>query len=172
MITFITINGFGQDINVDNLLGKKETRTEIYNAILNNHELMQDFMNSAKGNQHAMMMMNQNNQMMNQKDDSEGNNEHQVMGQNQMMGKNKGNRMMGSANTNDNENDNSNMGYDKMMNQMMNNPNQMQGFMTNMMNTYGQDSTFVNNMAKIMASHPQLMKRAMHDYNKSSTMGK
>ena len=41
----------------------------------------------------------------------------------------------------------------------------MQGFMTSMMNTYGQDSTFVNNMAKIMAGNPQLMNRAMHDYN-------
>jgi len=166
MVAFITLSSYKQDDKVDQLLQNQNTRKEVFNKILNNRELMIDFMNAMHGDQQAMMMWNQNyRHMQNNKTDTNDN--YSMRGHNNMMGRYNGNHMMGSANTNDN----SYMGYGPMMNQMMNNPNQMRGFMTNMMNTYGQDSTFVNNMAKIMANHPQLMNRAMHDYNQNDTMG-
>lgn len=170
MIAFITLSSYKQEGKVDQLLQKQDTRKEVFNKILNNHELMTDFMNAMHGNQHAMTMWNQNYRHM-QNNGTDTNNNYSMMGHNNMMGRYNGNHMMGSANTNDNDNDNSYMGYGPMMNQMMNNPNLMREFMTNMMSTYGQDSTFVNNMAKIMANNPQLMNRAMHDYNQNGTMG-
>jgi hypothetical protein len=170
MIAFITLSSYTQKDNVDQLLQKQDSRKEVFNKILNNRELMIDFMNAMHGNQHAMTMWNQNYRHM-QNNRTDTNNNYSMMGQNNMMGRYNGNNMMGSANTNDNDNDNSYMGYGQMMNRMMNNPNLMQGFMTNMMSTYGQDSTFVNNMATIMANNPRLMNRAMHDYNQNGTMG-
>ncbi len=168
MIAFITLSSYKQDDKVDQLLQKQDTRQEVFNKILNNRELMFDFMNAMHGNQQAMMMWNRNYRHM-QNNSTDTNTNYSRMGHNQMMGRYNGNHMRGSANTNND--DNYNMGYGQMMNQMMNSPNLMRGFMTNMMNTYGQDSTFVNNMAKIMADHPKLMNRAMHDYNQNSTMG-
>jgi len=168
MIAFITLSSYKPDNKVDQLLQNKNTRKEVFNKIMNNRELMIDFMNAMHGNQQAMMMWNQNYRHM-QNNGTGTNNNYSMMGGNSMMGGYYGNHMRGSANTNNN--DNSTMGYGPMMNQMMNNPNLMRGFMTNMMNTYGQDSTFVNNMAKIMANHPELMNRAMHDYNQNGTMG-
>ncbi len=169
-IAFITLSSYKQQDKIDQLLQKQDTRQEVFNKILNNRELMIDFMNAMHGNQQATMMWNRNHRHM-QNNRMDTTNNYSMMGHNSMMGGYYGNHMMGSANTNDNDNHNSTMGYGPMMNQMMNNPNLMREFMTNMMNTYGQDSTFVNNMAKIMANHPQLMNRAMHDYNQNGTMG-
>ena len=42
------------------------TRNEIFNTIMNSHEYMADFMKAANNNEHARMMMQKNNQMMNQ----------------------------------------------------------------------------------------------------------
>ena len=170
MIAFITLSSYTQKDNVDQLLQKQDTRKEVFNKILTNRELMLDFMNAMHGNQNAMTIWNQNYRHM-QNNGTDTNNNYSMMDHNNMMGRYNGNQMMGSANTNDNDNDDSYMGYGPMMNQMMNNPNLMRGFMTNMISTYGQDSTFVNNMAKIMANNPQLMNRAMHDYNQNGTMG-
>jgi hypothetical protein len=171
MIAFITLSSYTQKDNVDKLLQKKDTRNEVFNKIMNNRELMLDFMNAMHGNQHAMTMWNQNNSHM-QNNGTETNNSYSMMGNGSMMGGSYGNQMMGSTGTNNKGNNNSYMGYGQMMNQMMDNPQLMQGFMTSMMNTYGQDSTFVNNMAKIMAGNSQLMNRAMHDYrNQNGTMG-
>ena len=164
MIAFITLSSYTEKDNVDQLLQKKDRRNEVFNKIMNNRELMLDFMNVMHGNQQAMMMWNQNYRHM-QNNGTGTNNNYSMMGRGYMMGGNYGNHMMGSANTGHNNNYNQNMGYGRMMNRMMNNPQLMQRFMTNMMNNYGQDSTFVNNMAKIMARNPQLMNRAMHDYN-------
>ena len=170
MIAFITLSSYTPKDNVDQLLQKKETQKEIFNKILNSRELMLDFINTMHGNQQAMMMWNQNFQNP-QNNETETNNNYSMMGRNNMMGGYYGNQMMGSANTGSNTNAYPYMGYGQMMNSMMNNPNLMLGFMTNMMNTYGQDSTFVNYMAKIMAGDSQLMNRAMHDYNQNGTMG-
>jgi len=64
MMTFWTMNIFGQSDDVNKLLENQETRTEIFNSILNNHELMTDFIHAMNNNSHAMMMMQQNSTMM------------------------------------------------------------------------------------------------------------
>ena len=167
LITFIVINGYSQEINVNDLLEKKETRTEIYNAILNNHEHMQDFMNSAKGNQHAMMMMNMNNQMMKQADNNEGKNENQTMGHDQMMGMNKGD-MMNSNNMEQNRNQM--MDNNQMMNMMKDNPEMMQKMMGNMMDMCEKDSVMRNKMANMMTDHPEMMQMCMKKLKENGMM--
>ena len=79
LVTFWTLNSYGQNNKINGLLEKPETRTEIFNAIMNNHELMMEFMQSMKQNDHAMMMMQENNMMSH-----DGN----MMMNNQMMGHN------------------------------------------------------------------------------------
>jgi hypothetical protein len=49
----------------DSLAQDKETRSEIFNAILNDHQLMKDFMNALQNKDPAMIMMNQHPQRMN-----------------------------------------------------------------------------------------------------------
>ena len=67
MIGLLSFTTTGQKKDVTKLLDNQQTRTEIFNAIQNNHELMNEFMNHMKGNQHAMMMWQGNTQFMNQK---------------------------------------------------------------------------------------------------------
>jgi len=60
LMSFWALNSFSQNEDVTGLLGKPETRTEIYRAILNDHQLMMEFMNEMKSSDHAMMMMKEN----------------------------------------------------------------------------------------------------------------
>ena len=53
----VTFNGISQKVEVKGLLEKPETRSEIFNTILNDHQLMMEFMQEMKGNEHASMMM-------------------------------------------------------------------------------------------------------------------
>lgn len=80
MMTFLAINSFGQNADVKELLEKQETRTEIFNIILNDHELMMDFMKAMKGNKHAMIMMKENHQIMGNEGKMEMKSGHQMMG--------------------------------------------------------------------------------------------
>ena len=57
MLSLLTYNSFSQNADVKGLLDKPETRTEIFKTIMNDHELMMDFIKAMKGNDHAMMMM-------------------------------------------------------------------------------------------------------------------
>ncbi len=57
----LTINGYSQNTTVKTLLDKQETRTEIFNAIMGDHQLMSEFMTAMKGNKHATMMMQNSN---------------------------------------------------------------------------------------------------------------
>ncbi|MCF8308841.1 MAG: hypothetical protein K9I68_07535 [Bacteroidales bacterium] len=61
---FLALSSFGQKANVDKLLEKQETRTEIFNTIMNDHELMMDFMDAMQDNEHAMKMMRNKGHMM------------------------------------------------------------------------------------------------------------
>jgi hypothetical protein len=64
MLSRLTYNSYSQNADVKGLLNKPETRTEIFNTILNDHELMMDFMKAMKGNDHAMMtMQNESHEM-------------------------------------------------------------------------------------------------------------
>ncbi|GAI70916.1 unnamed protein product, partial [marine sediment metagenome] len=55
-------------------------RAEIFNIILNDHELMIDFMKAMKGNKHAMIMMKENHQIMGNEGKMEMKSGHQMMG--------------------------------------------------------------------------------------------
>ncbi len=63
MLAFSAFSGFSQNADVKELLDKPETRTEIFNTILENPEFMMEFMKSMKSNEHAMMMMKEGGKM-------------------------------------------------------------------------------------------------------------
>lgn len=77
-VTVVTLsfNANSQDKKVQAILDSPEQRTEVFNAILNNHELMMEFMTAMKGNEHASMMM-KNNQMGMMQSKESGNAMHQ-----------------------------------------------------------------------------------------------
>lgn len=64
LMPFWALNSFGQNADVAGLLDKPETRTEIFNTILNDHQLMMEFMNALQENNHAMMMMKDKPEMI------------------------------------------------------------------------------------------------------------
>lgn len=68
-VLLLTVNGYSQNISVKALLNKPETKNEVFNTILGDHQLMMEFMTAMKGNEHAMMMMqNSNSQMIGMKE--------------------------------------------------------------------------------------------------------
>lgn len=65
MFTVFVYNVNGQNTDVKGLLDNQETRTEIFNAIAGDHQMMMDFMKVAMENEHgAMIEMNSEHQMM------------------------------------------------------------------------------------------------------------
>lgn len=131
IISTLSFNAYSQTAKANQLLQNKEERNETFNAILNNHELMMDFMEAMKGNEHAMMMMKSNNQMMD-------NNGKMGMGQEHQMVDN-----------------------DKMMSMMKDNPEMMQKMMGSMMDICEKDSFMRCKMADMMVQHPEMMKTMM-----------
>lgn len=93
MMTFLTLNSFGQDKKIANLLKNPENRIEIFNNILNNHEFMMEFMQSMQGNKHAMTMMQSNNEMMENKGGMGMNKDNKMKENPEMMQKMLGNMM-------------------------------------------------------------------------------
>lgn len=85
MVAFIAFSGYSQSADIKGLLEKPETRTEIFNAIFNNHELMTEFMKNMKGNEHAMMMMEEDSKMMGHDGKMEMKEDHQMMDHAKMM---------------------------------------------------------------------------------------
>ena len=57
MLTVLVFNVNGQNTDVNGLLDNQKTRMEIFNAIAGDHQLMMDFMQVAKENEHSAMMM-------------------------------------------------------------------------------------------------------------------
>ncbi|MHB9142850.1 MAG: hypothetical protein ACYC25_13325 [Paludibacter sp.] len=131
VVSMFSFNGYSQTTKTSDLLKNKETRNETFNAILNNHELMMDFMDAMKGNKHAMMMMQGNNQMMDNDTKMEMGQEHQMMNHDQMMAK------------------------------MKDNPEMMQKMMGNMMEMCEKDSAMRCKMVDMMTQHPKMMKTMM-----------
>lgn len=150
IIFTLSFNGYSQTTKANQLLENKEVRNETFNAIMNNHELMTDFMQAMKGNEHAMMMMNninmtgQNHQMGMENNSGEMHNNHQMMGNGNGMG-------------------------------TMNNPETMQNMMENMeniMNICDQDSTLRIKMSGIISEHPKMMEMMnMHNSVSVSNAG-
>jgi hypothetical protein len=79
MVAFIAFSGYGQSADIKGLLDKPETRTEIFNTILENHELMTEFMKNMKGNEHAMMMMEEDSKMIGHDGEMEMKEDHKMM---------------------------------------------------------------------------------------------
>ena len=137
IIPFWTSNALAQDKDIKELLDNSETRTEIFNTILNNHQLMMGFMDAMKTNNHAMMMIQGDSDIMGSSSmgGMHDSGEHQMMGMN---------------------NDNSEM-MNHMMSMMKDNPGMMQKMMGNMMDMCEKDSTKCEHMAEIMSEHPHMM---------------
>lgn len=144
-VLLLTVNAYSQSTSVKALLDKPETRTEVFNTILGDHQLMMEFMTALKGNDHAMMMM--------QSSDS------------QMTGM-KENGSMESSSTNHK------MHQGEMMGMMKDNPEMMMNMMGNMMDMCKQDSTMCKKMANMMTDHPEMMEMCMKKMNEKEMMGK
>lgn len=165
MMTLFVLNGFGQKTNVTGLLENKETRTEIFNTIMNDHELMTDFMNAMHNNEHAMMMMKGNNQMMGEgaymstdggmdhqhqamrHDDAEMGNEDEMIHQHQMMD------------------------HTRMMNMLKDDPEMMQDMMGAMMDMCRQDLAYCSHMADMMTEHPDMMQMGLQRMKEKGMIG-
>lgn len=145
-LIFLTLNAFSQSAEIKGLLDKQETRTEIYNTILNDHQLMTEFMKDMKGNKHASMMMQNENS---QKGAIESGNS---------MGEMKGDHPM--------------MDSDKVMQMMKDNPEMMQKMMGNMMDMSEKDSVMRDKMANMMTEHPEMMQMCMKKMKEKGMMGK
>lgn len=65
-ITVIALlwTGCTQQANISSMLKNAETKDKVFTAILDDHEIMTDFMTKMMSNEHAMMMMKGNNDMM------------------------------------------------------------------------------------------------------------
>lgn len=61
-LTLLALNVYSQKKDVKGLLDNEETRTVIFNTIVNDHGMMMDFIKIARENEHsAMMLRNSNN---------------------------------------------------------------------------------------------------------------
>ena len=139
MVLILSIGSFAQNEPVDKILKNQESKTELFNAIQNDHQLMIEFMQNMHGNEHAMMMW-KNDQMMGKDKEM---NQHQMMGEGHMMGTGSKHQMMDKSN---------------MMEMMHNNPEMMRVMMSNMVDVCATDSAMSHNMINQMSQHPQMMK--------------
>lgn len=144
-VLLFTVNAYSQNTSVKALLDKPETRTEVFNAILGDHQLMMEFMTAMKGNDHAMMMM--------QNSDS------------QMKGMKENGSMESSSM-------NHQMHQGEMMGMMKDNPEMIMNMMSSMMDMCKQDSIMSNKMANMMTDHPEMMEVCMKKMNEKGMMGK
>lgn len=140
MLTILVLNVNGQNTDVKGLLDNQKTRTEIFNAIASDHQLMMDFMQVAKENEHgAMMMRNAENH------------------QKQKMESKKGGMMeMNSEH--------------QMMDMMKDNPEMMQKMMENMMQMCEKDTAMRSKMGNMMTEHPEMMKMCMQKMKEKGMM--
>jgi hypothetical protein len=140
---------YGQGNDIAGLLNNEKSRNEIFNTILNGHELMMDFIAAMKENDHAMMMLKANTSVA---DNTSGSG--MSMGNNQHMS-----GMMG---------DNQEMMH-QMMGIMNENPELIPQMMNNMMNMCEQDSTQCGQLAAVMSQHPHLMSMGIQKMNENGS---
>ena len=60
----LLLMGCTQQADVSTMLNNAETKDKVFSAILDDHEMMTEFMNKMMSNEHAMMMMQGNKDMM------------------------------------------------------------------------------------------------------------
>ena len=143
-ILLLTVNGYSQNASVKAMLDKPETRNEVFNTILGDHQLMTEFMTAMKGNEHAMMMQNSDSQMKGMKE----------------------NGGMESSSTDHK------MHQGEMAGMMKDNPEMMMNMMGNMMDMCEKDSLMCTNMANMMTDHPEMMQMCMEKMNEKGMVGK
>ncbi len=130
-VLLLTVNGYSQNTSVKAMLDKPETKIEVFNAILGDHQLMTEFMTAMKGNEHAMMMQNSDSQMKGMKG---------------MKGMNENGGMESSLEHK--------MHQGEMAGMMKDNPEMMKKMMEMCM----KDSTMRCAMAEMMSQQPEMMK--------------
>jgi hypothetical protein len=64
IVGLLSLNSCNQQTDPQAVLENPETRTEVFNAITENHDYMTEFMESMHGSQHTMTMMQGNKKMM------------------------------------------------------------------------------------------------------------
>lgn len=64
VIGLMALASCNQGTNPKAVLENEETRTEMFDAIANNHNYMTEFMDIMQGNEHAMQMVQGNHKMM------------------------------------------------------------------------------------------------------------
>lgn len=155
------MSGFSQDTNTEKLLSNEQSRTQIFNAIMNDHQLMSEFINAMHGNEHAMMMM-QNNFRSNGQDYNMP-----MHGNSQMMGHN-GNMHMQTQG----DQTGMMMNYNEMMNRMMtaikDNPEIMGQMMERMMNLSENDSTMTGYMVNVLKEYPDMINNCINSNTETS----
>ena len=60
----LLLMGCTQQADVSTMLNNAETKDKVFSAILDDHEMMTEFMNKMMSNEHAMMMMKGDQKMM------------------------------------------------------------------------------------------------------------
>lgn len=148
MLTLLAFNSYSQNTDVKGLLDNQKTRTEIFNTIAGDHELMMDFMKVARENEHAMMMMKGNNPRME-----------------------KCGKMEMTHEQLDSQHEHQMMGHGDMIGMMKENPEMMQKMMGNMMDMCKQDSAMCNKMAAMMTDSPEMMEMCMKKMKEKGMMG-
>ncbi len=147
-VLLLTVNGYSQSTSVNAILDKPETRNEVFNTILGDHQLMTEFMTAMKGNDHAMMMMQNSDSQMKEM---------------------KGMKENGGMESSSTEHK---MHPGEMSGMMKDNPEMMMNMMGNMMDMCEKDSVMGNKMANMMSDHPEMMKMCMEKMNEKGMMGK
>lgn len=134
--------GCSQQADVSSMLKNAESKDKVFSAILDDHELMTEFMTKMMSNEHAMMMMKGN---------------HDMMG-----------RMMGDGNMMQMMKDNPDMMHNMMSGMMKD--GQMMGHMMQMMNQEGMMSDeCIQSCTKMMADKGMKMDMSMMGVKGGST---
>jgi hypothetical protein len=142
-VLLLTVNGYSQNTDVKTLLDKQETKKEVFNTILGDHQLMMEFMTAMKGNEHAMMMMQNSDSQMKE-----------------MKGMNEDGAMKSSSTEHK-------MHQGEMMGMMKDNPEMMKKMMEMCM----KDSTMRCAMAEMMSQQPEMMKSMKMKMGKNEKTG-
>lgn len=147
-VLLLTVSGYSQNTDIKALLSKPETKTEVFNIIMGDHQLMTEFMTAMRGNEHAMMIMQNSDSQMKE-----------------MKGMNEDGEMESSSTEHK-------MHQGEMAGMMKDNPEMMMNMMGNMMDMCEKDSLMCTNMANMMTDHPEMMQMCMEKMNEKGMVGK
>jgi hypothetical protein len=142
-VLLLTVSGYSQNTDIKALLSKPETKTEVFNIIMGDHQLMTEFMTAMRGNEHAMMIMQNSDSQMKE-----------------MKGMNEDGEMESSSTEHK-------MHQGEMAGMMKDNPEMMMKMMEMCM----KDSTMRCAMAEMMTQQPEMMKSMKMKMGKNEKTG-